>query len=57
MTSFARRHIGPSESDQRKMLAECGFGTIVNSSTPQFPLRFGRRGQRFPALFPSPMRR
>ncbi|MEU9890570.1 aminomethyl-transferring glycine dehydrogenase [Sphaerisporangium sp. NPDC051011] len=37
MTSFARRHIGPSESDQRKMLAECGFGDVdelVDAAVP-----------------------
>jgi glycine dehydrogenase len=37
MTSFARRHIGPSESDQRKMLAECGFGNLdelVDAAVP-----------------------
>lgn len=26
--SFANRHIGPSEGEQAKMLAECGYGTL-----------------------------
>ncbi|WP_048876770.1 glycine dehydrogenase, partial [Saccharomonospora saliphila] len=27
-TPFAARHIGPSEAEQSKMLAECGFGSL-----------------------------
>ncbi|WP_020666672.1 aminomethyl-transferring glycine dehydrogenase [Amycolatopsis nigrescens] len=27
-TSFADRHIGPAESEQAKMLAECGYGSL-----------------------------
>ncbi len=28
MSSFASRHIGPAESEQAKMLAECGYGSL-----------------------------
>ncbi len=46
---FAGRHIGPSEADQAKMLAECGYGSVdalVDAAVP--PAIRTRRGSDLP---------
>src|SRR5699024_50645 len=44
-TSFASRHIGPSESEQAKMLAECGYGSLDALLDAVVPTSIRQTGQ------------